>query len=204
MAKIIALGGNIASGKSTVSAVLRELGAHIIDTDMIARDIVRPYHPGWHGIVREFGWEYTLPDNNIDRIKLGNLIFADRSARSKLNSITHPLIREIVQKEVDDINSKKPDSIIVVVIPLLFESDFPVSYDESWFVASDDERRLMRLMERDGISREKALIRINAQMPQEQKIEKADKVFYNNTDVAELKKEVIDKYNKLADNKGNI
>ncbi len=204
MGKIIALGGNIASGKSTVSAILRELGAYIIDTDMIARDIVKPYHSGWHGIVREFGWEYILPDNNIDRVKLGNLIFSDRSSRLKLNSITHPLIREIVQKEVDYINLNKPDSIIVIVIPLLFESDFPVSYNESWFVASDDEKRLMRLMERDKISREKALIKINAQMSQGQKIEKADKVFYNNTDVAELKRDVINEYNKLADNKGNI
>ncbi len=204
MGKIIALGGNIASGKSTVSAILRELGAYIIDTDMIAREIVKPYHPGWHGIVREFGWEYILPDNNIDRVKLGNLIFSDRPSRLKLNSVTHPLIREIVQKEIDDINSNKPDSIIVIVIPLLFESDFPVSYNESWFVASDDEKRLMRLMERDKISREKALIKINAQMSQGQKIEKADKVFYNNTDVAELKRDVINEYNKLADNKGNI
>ena len=200
MAKIIALGGNIASGKTAVSNILRSLGAAIVDTDLIAREIVAPFAPAWHSIVKEFGWEYILPDNNIDRIKLGSLIFRDESARKKLNAITHPLIREIAAEKIKKLGRDDTLKVIVIVIPLLFESDFPIRYDASWFVAADDELRLSRLMERDGIDREKALIKISAQMPQADKVKKADKVFYNNTDMDELKRTVTTEYNKLTEN----
>lgn len=200
MAKIIALGGNIASGKSAVSGILASLGAAIVDTDVIARDIVRPFAPAWHGVVKEFGWEYILPDNNIDRIKLGNLIFRDESARKKLNAITHPLIREVAAEKIKRLDRDDALKAIVIVIPLLFESDFPIRYDESWFVAADDDLRLSRLMERDKIEREKALIKISAQMPQADKVKKADKVFYNNTDIDELERAVRSEYNKLIEN----
>ncbi len=200
MAKIIALGGNIASGKTAVSNILRSLGAAIVDTDLIARDIVSPFAPAWHGIIKEFGWEYILPDNNIDRIKLGNLIFRDETARKKLNVITHPLIREIAAEKIKRLERDDALKAIVIVIPLLFESDFPIRYDTSWFVAADDELRLSRLMERDGIDREKALLKIGAQMPQADKVKKADKVFYNNTDMDELRRAITAEYNKLTEN----
>lgn len=197
MGKIIVLGGNIASGKSTVSGILEKLGAYIIDTDIIARDVVKPYKTGWSGIIRAFGWDYIRPDGQLDRVKMGNLIFADTGARKKLNSVTHPAIRKIVREKISYINVREPDRVIVIVIPLLFESDFPVEYDYSWFVMVDPDTQAARLMARDGIDRDKAVMKIKAQAPQEIKAAKSDKIFYNNTDVKELTLAVTEEYNKI-------
>jgi dephospho-CoA kinase len=160
----VGLTGGIASGKSLVTEFFRRLGAYVIDSDSIAREVVKPGSEGWQSVVAEFGPDILTQDGTINRVKLGSIIFSDRERRDTLNAILHPLIINTVRERIAAIGKKHPGAIVVADIPLLIESRLQHEFDEVVVVWSPEEMQRQRLMERDGLSAAEAQQRINAQM----------------------------------------
>jgi len=171
---VVGLTGGIASGKSMVSKILRSLGAHIVDADIIARELVKPGFPAWKEIVEKFGKHILLPDGNINRSLLGQIIFQDPEKRQILNSILHPRIIEEAKRQIEELVKKHPDDLIVFDAALLIELGAHQLVDRVILVYVPVEIQIERLMKRDGLTREEALQRINAQMPGEEKRKFAD------------------------------
>lgn len=190
---VIALTGGIASGKSMVAVFLYELGAGIVDTDVIAREIVRPGSPVLDEIKKEWGEKMTLADGTLDRKAMGDVIFNSEKDREKLNSIMHPAIRRVMLEKVSRCKRK----IVTVVIPLLYEAKVPQPHDEAWVVYCDEEQQLERLMERDDLTREQARARINSQMPIDEKVKKADVVIRNTGSIDSAHEETVKAWNDL-------
>lgn len=185
----IGLTGGIASGKSTISGMLREFGAYIIDADEIARKIVMPNQPAWHGIVAHFGTEILLPDGKINREILGAKIFKNKAERQCLEKITHPHIKEEMQKSIAHAKSIG-ESVIVLDVPLLFESGWSKMVDGIWVVYVEKEIQLSRLMERNQLTRQQAQERVDAQMSLDEKVKQADVVIDNNLDIEHARMQV--------------
>jgi dephospho-CoA kinase len=179
MALIIGLTGSIASGKSTVSSMIKELHIPVIDADQIARDVVEPGEEAHHKIVKEFGKDILFSDGTLNRKKLGSVIFSNEEKRTKLNAIVHPAIRKkmLEQKESFLNNGEK---CVVMDIPLLFESKLTHMVDKILVVYVDETVQLERLMNRDNSSKEEARARIKSQIPVNEKVELADAVINNN------------------------
>lgn len=168
--KIIGLTGGIASGKSTVSAALAQLGARIIDADKIAREILRPGCPAVHDIRREFGSNVLTDQGEIDRPKLARLVFNSDERRAKLNGITHSRIREEMERRLAEIGQSEPGAVAVIDAPLLIEAGMTDMVEEIWLTVLPEEMQISRLIQRDSISREEAVQRIRSQMPLVEKI----------------------------------
>lgn len=179
MALVIGLTGGIASGKSTVSSILKQMGSTIIDADIEARLAVEKGTEAYEEIVRHFGHDILNEHAEIDRAKLGSIIFHDEKQRLKLNSIVHPAVRrQMVAKKEDAIS--RGESLIILDIPLLFESKLEYMADRTLLIYADEGTQLDRLMERNGLSAEEAKARIQSQMPLSDKRKLADEMIDNN------------------------
>ena len=151
----IGLTGGIGSGKSTVSALLAERGAVVVDADRIAREVVEPGTPGLQAVVAEFGTEVLGPDGALDRPALAAVVFADPAARARLDGIVHPLVRA---RATELVAAAPPDAVVVQDVPLLVETGQAGSYDLVLVVEADPEARVRRLVGR-GLSEEDARAR---------------------------------------------
>jgi dephospho-CoA kinase len=205
MTLVIGLTGSIASGKSTISSMFKELQIPVIDADKIARDVVEPGEEAYDEIVKEFGKSILLENQSIDRKKLGSIIFTNEEKRGKLNSIVHPAIRKrmLAEKEA---YIKARYKCVVMDIPLLFESKLTHFVEKILVVYVDEHIQLKRLISRDGSSEEEALQRICSQIPVREKIELADAVINNNGTIDESfeqLKDVLTKWDVLAKHKDN-
>lgn len=189
MTKIIGLTGGIASGKSTVSNMLKAKGFTIVDADIAARKVVEPGEPAYEQIIEAFGEGILLEDLTIDRKKLGALIFADEALRMKLNSIVHPAVRAWMTREKDRA-IENGEKTVFLDIPLLFESRLTYMVERTILVYVDEETQLKRLMARNGLSEKEAQMRIRAQMPLSEKKALADAVIDNNGSPEETKKQL--------------
>lgn len=189
MAKIIGLTGGIASGKSTVSKMLKAKGFTIVDADIAARKVVEPGEPAYEQIIEAFGEGILLEDLTIDRKKLGALIFADEALRMKLNSIVHPAVRAWMTREKDRA-IENGEKTVFLDIPLLFESRLTYMVERTILVYVDEETQLKRLMARNGLSEKEAQMRIRAQMPLSEKKALADAVIDNNGSPEETKQQL--------------
>lgn len=176
MGKVIGLTGSIASGKSTVSSKLRDLGYFVIDCDDIGHRILKKARSGYYPVVAEFGEEILDSNGHIDRKKLGQIIFNDKSKKEKLNQILHPIIKDIV---LNDIRQYSQYGLVFLDCPLLFETDFHELCDETVVVYVNMDTQIQRLMARDGITFPEALKKIYAQMSMDEKLELADYVIDN-------------------------
>ncbi|MGI6406714.1 MAG: dephospho-CoA kinase [Syntrophaceticus sp.] len=190
MGYIIGLTGGIASGKSFVSEMLKELGAQIIDADLISRQVVEPGKPAWKKIVKEFGKGIINEDQTIKRKKLGSIVFADPDKLDKLNKITHPYITMEIEKLLKEYRESGKEGIMVLDAPILLELGMERLVDQVWVVAVDSETQLERLMKRDKLSAEEAKRRIRVQMPLKEKIKRADQVIDNRFTPNETKKQL--------------
>lgn len=199
--KIIGLTGGIASGKSTVSNMLKNLGAIIIDADKIARDIVQKDKPALREIVCEFGLEILDKTGQLNRKKLGTIVFNNPLALEKLNSITHPKIVDEIKNEINWYKQYSNNSVIIVDAALLLELNLQELVDELWivFIPMDIQRK--RLIDRDGITIDEANNRIGAQMPNEAKLKLANKIIFNTETLEELKKQVEEFWFGIIDRK---
>ncbi|PKM45494.1 MAG: dephospho-CoA kinase [Firmicutes bacterium HGW-Firmicutes-8] len=189
---VIGLTGNIASGKSLVSGILKELGARVIDADIVAREVVAPGTAGWRKIKETFGEGVLNPDLTVNRQILGSKVFNDPQQREKLNAITHPVIVEKIQAEVNTFrrSAPGPDKVLVIDAPLLIETDSDILVDEVWLVVIPEETQIERLIQRDGLTREQALARIRSQMPVSEKKKYAQVIIDNSRDADSTEKTV--------------
>lgn len=175
---IIGLTGSIASGKSTVAKMLEKYRFPIVDADQVARLVVEPGEPALTEIVAAFGEEILLEDGSLNRKKLGDLIFHDPSKRAILNGIIHPAIRkEMLRKRDEWLNNGA--EVVIMDIPLLFESKLQHFVEKILVVSLSEEKQLERLMERNQLNEEEARARISSQLPLSVKEEGADAVIYN-------------------------
>ncbi|MFK9116415.1 dephospho-CoA kinase [Peribacillus castrilensis] len=189
MGQIIGITGGIASGKSTVSLYLQELGFTIVDADLASRAVVEPGEEAYHQVVKAFGEDILLTDGNIDRVKLGSIIFNDQEKRLLLNGIVHPAVRNWMRLKTEAALSSGEETVFMD-IPLLFESKLTFMVDKTLLVYVDEQVQLQRLMNRNGLSETEALARINSQMPLADKKALADAVIDNNGDINETKRQV--------------
>jgi dephospho-CoA kinase len=187
---IIGLTGGIATGKSTASLIISEQGIPVIDADIIAREAVMPGKDAYEKIVAFFGDEVLLSDKTLNRAKLGKIIFNNSEKRQKLNEIVHPAVRSEMKKQAE-LYLSGGNPLVIMDIPLLFESKLTHMVDETWLIYTHPDLQLRRLMERDGYSEEQALSRIKSQMPIDEKKELADVVIENNDTKAELKQKLL-------------
>ncbi|WP_042345404.1 dephospho-CoA kinase [Bacillus massiliigorillae] len=189
MRKVIGVTGGIASGKSTVSKMIVDLGFTVVDADLVARKVVEPGEAAYEPLKEAFGLEIFKEDATLNREKLGAIIFHDQEKRLLLNSIMHPAI----QKYMDDQKEAafaRGEEVVFMDIPLLFEGKSHKTVDLSLLVFVDDEVQLQRLMERNGLSKDDALARIHSQMPLAKKKELADAVIDNNGTIEETKNQL--------------
>jgi dephospho-CoA kinase len=175
----IGLTGGIASGKSTVARMLVESGAALVDADRIAREIVEPGQPSLAQIVERFGQAVLHEDGTLNRKKLGEIVFADEAKRKALEAITHPAIRAVMRERMDKLQREAPKRLVVVDVPLLYESGLQSLFEEVMVVYVPRSLQLERLMKRDGLSKADAERRLNAQMDIEEKKRLADIVIDN-------------------------
>jgi len=194
---IVALTGGIASGKSTVAHMLTQLGAYIIDYDLLSRAVVEPGKPAWKDIVDYFGEQVLLPDETLNRAMLGEIVFSDASKRKKLEEFVHPRISEEQDKMVKEIAQKDPSAIIVADVPLLFEVNLQGHFKKIILAYAPPEVQIERLMQRDGYSQEEARKRLDAQMSIEDKLPLVDYVVHNQSTREKTSRQVEEIFLKL-------
>jgi len=186
--KIIGLTGNIGSGKSLVSRRLRELGAQVINTDIVAREVVASGTPALEKIVRKFGREALRSNGTLDRKYIGAKVFGDPNALTSLNAIVHPQIRKELIKQIKTFKRQKKvePKVLVIEAPVLIEAKMQNLVDEVWLVTVDKETQLKRVMTRDGLTEEEVRLRLAAQIPQEEKKAYAYRIINNNGNIKDL------------------
>ncbi|MBA9087390.1 dephospho-CoA kinase [Fontibacillus solani] len=186
----IGLTGGIAAGKSTVSQMLVNRGAALIDADVVAREIMEPGHPVLQRVVERFGQEVLHEDGTLDRKKLGSIVFSDPTQRKALEEITHPAIRSEMREAMSRLEAENPRRLVIADIPLLYESGLENLYEEIMVVYVPREIQLDRLMQRDGLSLSGAEARLSAQMDIELKKQRADIVIDNSYGFNETERQI--------------
>jgi len=198
---ILGITGNIASGKSLIAGAFARKGAALVDADLLAREVVVSGGPVLQQLVATFGVEILRPDGELDRQKLGQLIFADAAARQQLNRITHPAIAELAVQRLRRLKETAGIPLVVYEATLLFEAGAEGRVDRVLVVSVTPEVQLQRLMARDGLAESVARQRIAAQMPQQEKLARANYVIDNSGSVAATLLQVDDLWEKLVGTK---
>jgi len=184
--KIIGVTGGIASGKSAVINLLQKYFSYpVIDADQLARQAVEPGSQGLQKIVEIFGENFLNEKGELNRSLLGEIIAEDEESRKKLNAIVHPEVKRLYD-ELINFYENNGVSLIFYDCPLLFETNLEADVDETMLVVADEELRINRIMERDGISRELAIKKIAMQMTDDEKIKRADIIIENNGSLDDL------------------
>ena len=186
--RIIGLTGGIGSGKSTVSAMLRELGAFVVDADEGARLAVAPGSAGLAELVEAFGGEVLDADGALDREKLADLAFADRDALARLNAITHPRVRTWMADQVQEAQERAAE-IVVLDVPLMYESGLEAGLEDVVVVWAPEELQVERAIAR-GVREDDVKARIKAQIPLDQKRDRAGRVIDNSGSLGETRRQV--------------
>lgn len=191
------LTGGIASGKTTVARMFEELGARIADADVLARQVLD--EPSIQFAIREhFGPSVLEEDSRISRSALGRCIFSSPEERAWLNTLMHPRIRRLLDRELERLEAAGFSGLVLADVPLLLESDAPGRYGPVILVYCPAELQLERLMKRDGSDAEEAASRLSAQMPMEEKRERADYIIDNGGSIARTRRQVRTLYGRLA------
>ena len=191
----VALTGGIAAGKSAVLERFRELGAVVIDSDVVAREVVEPGTDGFAAVVERFGSAVVRTDGSLDRALLGSIVFADAGARAALEAIVHPRVRASVRRRIGELG---PGTIVVNAVPLLVEAGLAADYDRVVVVEAPVEERVRRLAESRGLSREESLARVAAQVDDDRRRAVAWRVIVNDGSLDELRAKVDDVWRALV------
>jgi dephospho-CoA kinase len=191
---MIGLTGNIATGKSTVARMLAELGAETIDADEVAHQMMRAGTPVHAAIVETFGAEALAPDGEIDRERLGAIVFADPAALARLEAIVHPATIEVISRRV----AASPAEVIVVEAIKFIEAGMAEGCDSVWVTTCRPEQQIARLMKTRDMSRAEAEQRVRAQPPQEVKLARADVVIDTSGTIAQTRERVQAAWGQLA------
>src|SRR5438093_1086715 len=187
MSKIVGITGTIGSGKSTVGKLLEEEGVPVIDTDHIVHELLSDPNPVRDAVVARFGTEIQRPSGEIDRTKLGSVVFQDAAARHDLEEIVHPAVRQETARRA----ASYPDApIVACLVPLLFETGFTSRFDEIWTVTTDESTLKQRLAMRDKLDPKQIELRLAAQMPQEEKAARAHRVIDNSGSIDDTRTQI--------------
>jgi len=199
---IIGLTGGIASGKSTVAKMFKELGAKIVDADELGHRVILLGKPAWKKVVNLFGPEILKDDLNIDREKLGKIVFNDPEGLKNLNAITHPEIIKLIAKEIKEAKKRsspeEKEEILIVDAALIYEAKIDNLMDKVIVVYTEKEEQLRRLGQKSNLSKEEALKRIKSQIPLKEKIKRADYVIDNSNSLDQTRKQVEKVWKKLV------
>lgn len=191
----VGLTGGIASGKSTVSAILADLGAVIIDADRLAREVVARGTPGLARVVEAFGPEVLTADGEMDRAKVGEIVFADPERRRVLEGIIHPLVRA---RSAELEEAASPDAVVVHDIPLLVETGQPGLFDAVVVVDAPEDLQVARMVQHRGWSEEEARRRIAAQASREERRAAATYLIENAGTREDLRRRATEVFEELA------
>jgi dephospho-CoA kinase len=194
---LLGVTGSIATGKSTVAAMLAELGARTIDFDVLSRVVVEPGKPAWKDIVAFFGEQVLREDQTLDREKLRDIVFKDMQKKKKLESFQHPRIGEDFMELVKQYAGEDPNAIIQVVVPLLIEVNMHPLFHNILMVYASEEAQKKRLMNRDGSSEEMAMNMIRSQLSVEEKKGFCDLMIDNSGSLEQTRKQVEKLWQKL-------
>jgi len=194
--KVIGLTGGIGSGKSTVAQFLDELGAVILNADEVGHEAFKPDSRGWREVVAAFGRQILTPDGNIDRKKLGEIVFGNPESLSRLNQIMHPRMYALVKAQLKEYRQQGM-KVVVLEAPLLLEADWTALVDEVWVTTAPESTVLKRLEERSGMSQAESLTRIRSQLPSAERIKHADVIINTDCDLDELKSKVKKLWQRL-------
>ena len=193
--RVIGVTGGCGTGKSTVSEMLEKRGGHIIDADKLTKELQQPGGAAYDEIVQWLGTGFLLPDGRLNRRKIAELIFGDRDALKRLNSIVHGKVAEEMKLRIRRIEEAYDEGFIVLDVPIPIERGFLDTADVIWAVVANDDLRVERLMSRMGISENEAVARINNQMTNRQYEKIADVVIENEKGMEELERQVDDALN---------
>lgn len=186
---IIGLTGGIASGKSTVSKYIKEQGFPVFDADAAGHVLMQPDQPAWNDIVQAFGSDILMKDKQIDRKNLGSIVFSDPEKLKLLESIMHKRIRQQGYEFIDQ-QRQSGQRLIVLDVPLLIEAGWYTQVDEVWLVALERQEQIKRAMQRDNLSEESIIQRIDKQMPLAEKKKYATHIIDNSGSLADTLRQV--------------
>jgi dephospho-CoA kinase len=195
---VAGLTGGIATGKSTVATLFQRDGAMVVDADAIARRVVSPGQPAWQSIKATFGRRVIKPDGTLDRPLLGDLVFKDEKLRRQLEKIVHPRVRDEMNREVARIIAASPEALVILDIPLLFESGWTEGLSEIIVVYLPMAVQIERLMQRDGLDAKAARARVRAQIPIEEKRRLGTRVIDNSGDLSHTAAQATKIFKELA------
>jgi dephospho-CoA kinase len=187
---LVGLTGGIATGKSTVAKMLRELGCVIIDADVLAREVVEPGEPAYEDIVAAFGSDVIQANGSLDRKRLGAIVFADAARRKRLEAMTHPRIRERFARRLQELTEQGFAGLVFFDAAVMIESGNYRNMDRLVVVATDEATQRERLQGREGIGADEAARRMASQMPVAEKAKLADHVIDNSGDRAATERQV--------------
>ena len=193
----IGLTGSIATGKSTVTNMLKELGAFVIDCDKTARDVVAPGTRGLAKIEEVFGKDAVAADGSMDRVYIGDLVFRNPGMKKRLENILFPLIFEALDEELLRLEREGTTPVVFLDMPLLYEVKYDSYVDEVWLVYVPFEVQLSRLMKRNGYTKEEALLRIHSQISVDKKKSLAQQVIDNSGTLEDTKEQVRSLWERL-------
>jgi dephospho-CoA kinase len=196
----VGLTGGIGCGKTTVAAMMRQLGCTLLEADPIAHQLIEPGQPAYDEIVRDFGQQVLAPDKRIDRAKLAAVVFGDPARLALLNQIVHPRVLDALDRKLADLEKTHPRAIAVVEAALLIEAHYHERLDRLVVVWCEPEQQLARLLER-GMTREDAQRRIAAQMAMDQKRRMADDEIDCSGSLAQTREQVealVEKFRRMA------
>jgi dephospho-CoA kinase len=196
---VLGVTGGIASGKTTVARMLEELGAPIIDFDLLARQVAAPGEPAFQEIVAYFGEGVVGEDGRLDRKRLSGIVFQNPDQRRILEGMTHPRILEAFRDRIRQLAQEDPGAVVQAVVPLLFEVGLDPLVHKILVVYVSPDTQIQRLMRRDGIGREEARRILDAQMPIDEKAARADFVIHNEGGLDETRKQVTALWQQLKE-----
>ncbi len=194
---LVGLTGGVATGKSTVARLFRDCGAHVIDADDLARQVVAPGKPAWQEIVKTFGRDVLRPDRTLNREAVARVVFRHKGKLARLNAIVHPRVARLQAALTKTLATRNPHAVIVYDVPLLFEAGVDKRVDRIVVVTADRATQIARLMSRNGLTRADALRRVRAQMPLSKKVRAADYVLDGTQPIRETRRAVKTLYAEL-------
>ena len=187
--RVIGLTGGIGTGKTQVSKKLQELGAQVVNADLLAHEVYEPHTEAWREIVQAFGDGVLATNGEVDRERLGAIVFSDPDALKRLNAITHPRAYRMTEERIRRLR-RQGEGVVVVEAPLLLEANWTPLVDEVWATSSPEEQVVRRLRARDGLDEEAVRARIRSQTPQAERVKHAQVVIDNSGSLAQLRDRV--------------
>jgi len=196
MMKVIGLTGGFGSGKSTVSQLLHELGAVVLDADTIGHEAYKPNTETWLEVVSAFGRQILTSNGEIDRGRLGQIVFSDPESLARLNQIVHPRMYEMMKNQIEEFR-KQGVEVVVLEAAILLEAGWTPLVDEVWVTVAPEHEVVKRTLERNGLTEEQILARIHSQLSSEERTEYADVIINNDGSIDELKVKIKELWNSI-------